>query len=96
MGDGSGHALLSRSEDLHFPFLGWSLNQPEANQLSQRNTETGALIPADLLQRIAAPQVTAVTSGSAGWECLSCPCLPLRTLLLLGLGLAGSWSVSWE
>lgn len=96
MGDGSGHGLLSRSEDLCFPFLGWSSNQLEANQPSQKNAKRGALIPADLSQAVAAPQVTAVTSGSPGWECLSWPCLHPRFLLLVGLGLVGSWSVYWE
>lgn len=40
--------------------------------------------------------MTAVTSGSADWGCLSWASLPSRVLLLVGLGLVGPRSVSWE
>lgn len=96
MGDGSGHALLSRSEDLLVPFLGWYLNQLIADQPSLRNTRRGVLIPANLPWPAAAEQMTAVTSGSADWGCLSWASLPSRVLLLVGLGLVGPRSVSWE
>ena len=94
MGDGPGHALLSRSEDLRVPFLGWSLNQLMAD--SMRSARRGTLIPANLPWPAAVKQMTAVTSGSAGWVYLSWAYLPPRVLFLVSLGLVGPQSVSWE
>lgn len=91
-----GHALLSRGEDLRVPFLGWSMNQLTANQPSLRSTRRGAPTPANLPWPATAQEMTAVTSGSAGRGCLSWACLPPIVLLLVGLGLVGPWSDSWE
>lgn len=93
-----GHAMVSFQEARICVFPSWAglRTNWRPTQPSQRNAKRGALIPADLSQAVAAPQVTAVISGSPGWECLSWPCLHPRFLLLVGLGLVGSWSVSWE
>lgn len=94
-----GQATVSFQEARICVFPSWAglrTNWRPTSPLRGRNAKRGALVPADLSQAVAAPQVTAVTSGSPGWECLSWPCLHPRFLLLVGLGLVGSWSVSWE